>query len=328
MPLRDVEGQPRALEALLRAARGGRLHHAYLFAGPDGVGKSLTARALAQALLCTSPTDDGDACDSCSACERAREGNHADLHLVHREGTAKQITISQVRGLQRALGFKSFEGRRRVVLILEAERMNPATANAMLKTLEEPGDDTHFALVTHAPHLLLPTIVSRCQKVRFAPLPRSVVALHLAAQADLAPEAAELLAALAEGSIGKGLNLASSPVLEQREALVTLADAPRDVLRIPQLMELAEELARRPDDLPLALHLLRTWYRDILLVREGLTDHLVHRDLEARLRTRSAALDLNAVMTRIDLLNDTEAALQRNANARLSLETLFLQLAA
>ncbi len=328
MPLAEIEGQPRAVEALLRAARGGRLHHAYLFSGPDGVGKTLTAHALAQALLCTSPAGDGDACGRCNACVRTRDRNHADLHVLEREGTAKHITIAQVRGLQRSLGFKSFEGHRRVVLIQEAERMNQATANALLKTLEEPGPDTHFALVTHAPHLLLPTIVSRCQRVRFAPLPRDVVARHLAEQAGLTEVAAELLAALAEGSIGKGLDLARSPVLEQREALLAFADAPRDVRRIPKLLELAEDLARRADDLPLVLHLLRTWYRDVLLVGCGLTDGLVHRDLESRLRERAGALDTDAVMTRIDLLNDTEAALARNANARLTLETLFLQLAA
>ncbi len=327
MPLSDIEGQPRAVEALRRAALSGRLHHAFLFSGPDGVGKTLTAHALAQALLCTSP-EEGDACGTCNACLRVADLNHADLHVVEREGTAKQITIKQVRALQRALGFKAFEGARRVVIIQEAERMNPATANALLKTLEEPGPDTHFVLVTHGAHLLLPTIVSRCQRVRFAPLERALVARHLCELAGIEPVAAELLAALAEGSIGKGLSLSKSPVLEQRAALLAFADAPRDLLRVPQLLELAEDLARRPDDLPLVLHVLRTWYRDLLLVREGLSEGLVHRDLEARLRERARSLSLEAVMTRIDLVNETEAALDRNANTRLSLETLFLQLAA
>lgn len=328
LPLSDIEGQTRAVEALRRAARSGRLHHAFLFSGPDGVGKTLTAHALAQALLCTTPTGERDSCGVCNACLRVADRNHADLHVVELEGTAKQITIGQVRGLQRALGFKSFEGHRRVVIIQAAERMNPATANALLKTLEEPGPDTHFVLVTHASHLLLPTIVSRCQRVRFAPLERALVARHLCELADLDPIAAELLAALAEGSIGKGLSLAKSPVLEQRSALLAFADAPRDLLRIPAVLELAEDLARRPDDLPLVLHLLRTWYRDLLLVREGLSDGLVHRDLEARLRERAPSLSREAVMARIDLVNETEAALDRNANTRLSLETLFLQLAA
>ncbi len=326
--LREVEGQGRAVEALRRAIAGGRLHHAYLFVGPDGVGKGLTARALARALLCQAPREDGDACGRCNACERAAALNHPDLHLVERAAKARQITISQIRDLQRSLGFKSFEGGRRVVLIVEAERMNPATSNALLKTLEEPGEDTHFVLVTYAPHLLLPTIVSRCQRVRFAPLERAVVARHLAEKVDLEPGPADLLAGLAEGSVGKGLMLAQSEILEQREKLLAFVDAAPDLQRVPKVLELAENLAKQAEDLPLVFHLLRTWYRDVVLVGRGLEGDLVHRDLLERLRARAGELDLAAALARIEKVNDAEAALERSANARLTLETLFLGLAA
>ncbi|MEZ4462989.1 MAG: DNA polymerase III subunit delta' [bacterium] len=228
MSFASVEGQDRAVDSLRRALRSGRLHHAFLFAGPDGVGKALTAFKLAEALLCESPTA-GEGCGTCRACRRVPERQHPDFHVLERgqksDGRPEaSIRIDQVRALQHDLGFKSYEGGRRVVVILEAERMNPATANALLKTLEEPGPDTHFVLVSAAPHLLLPTILSRCQRVRFAPLHRAVVARHLARLAELEPAAADLLAGLAEGSISKGVALAQSRVLEQRAALVERLD--------------------------------------------------------------------------------------------------------
>ena len=337
MPLRDIEGQDRALEALRRALVGQRLHHAYLFAGPEGVGKGLAAQGLAEALLCERPLEDGDACGVCGACRRTAQRQHPDLHVVERRKKGKtdererQIKIDQVRELQRSLGFKSFEGGRRVVLIFEPEKMNPATANALLKTLEEPGPDTHFVLVSAEAHRLLPTVISRCQRVRFRPLDRALVARRLAELTALDPDAAHLLAGLAEGSIGKGMTLQGSALLEQREAIISRIDDPDGARRVPQLLDYAEGLARpdRRAGLPLVFHLLRTWYRDVLLVHEGFGDDaLVHRDLAERLRQRAPALPGPAVLERLTLLNATEAAIfDRNANARLSMESLVLRLA-
>lgn len=337
MPLSAVEGQPRALEALRRALQHQRLHHAYLFAGPEGVGKGLAAQGLAEALLCTAPLEDGDACGACSACRRSAGRQHPDLHVVERrtkgntDERERQIKIDQVRALQRALSFKSYEGARRVVLIIEPEKMNPATANALLKTLEEPGPDTHFVLVTAEPHRLLPTVISRCQRVRFQPLDRALVARKLAELADLEPGAAHLLAGLAEGSIGKGLTLQGSALLEQRQGIIGRIDDPDGPRRVPQLLDYAETLARpdRRAGLPLVFHLLRTWYRDILLVQEGFGDEaLVHRDLADQLRQRAPTLSGPAVLDRLTLLNETEYAIfERMANTRLSMESLVLRLA-
>lgn len=336
MPLSIVEGQERAVEALRRALAGGRLHHAYLFAGPEGVGKGLAAQGLAEALLCTAPRADGDACGTCNACRRVQQRNHPDLHVVERREKSagvleSQIKIDQVRALQRALSFKSFEGARRVVLLFEPEKMNDATANALLKTLEEPGPDTHFVLVSDAAHRLLPTVISRCQRVRFRPLERAVVARRVSELAEVDPDEAALLAGLAEGSIGKALALRQSDVLGRRAAIIERADDPDGARRVPALLDFAEELSK-PDargGLGLVFHLLRTWYRDVLLVAEGVADEaLVHRDLADRLRRRAAALDTEAVLSRLTLLNTTEHAIvERNANARLALESLLLRLA-
>lgn len=333
MSLAEIEGQAPAISALRHALESGRLHHAWLFAGPDGVGKALTAFAWARALLCERPVD-GDGCSRCSACRRMVERQHPDLHVLQRgtksDGRLEQfIRIEQVRELQQALSFKSFEGRRRVVVLLEAERMNPATANALLKTLEEPGAHTHFIVVSSAPHLLLPTILSRCQRVRFGPLERAVVARHLARITEKSGDEADLLAGLAEGSVSKGVALAKSPVLEQRAALVERLAPGQNLAAVPALLELAEQLASTPEELPHALHLLRTFARDVVLLRQGCgPEALVHRDLAAVLADRARQVSTPTALGWIDALNEVEhAVFSRSGNPRLFLERLFCHLA-
>lgn len=337
-----IEGQTLAITALRRAVRDGRLHHAYLFAGPDGVGKALCGQALAMTLLCDAPRD-ANACGTCRSCERVIANEHPDFHRMAR-GTKSdgrpeaQIKIAQVRALQKALSFKSYEAGRRVVIIEEAERMNPATANALLKTLEEPGEDTHFIVVSAQPHQLLPTIISRCQKVRFAPLPRALVAQHLGRILEIDAAEADLLAGLAQGSIGKGRALRDSAVniaalgdgnlLEQRRALIERVDDPDGLHAVPALMDLADGLARAKADLPHVFHLMRTWYRDLLWTQRRMpAEQLVHRDLADRLATRAQALTQKQVLVRIELINETEHAIMvRSGSARLFMERLLLGL--
>ena len=179
MPLSEVKGQEHIKKALKRAFLKSRLHHAYLFYGPYGVGKSTLARALAQILLCkliegTESIDQLDACGHCGACKRVDSENHPDLCILRREEhhgkLSREIKIHQLRALQETLTYEPYEGGRRVVLIEEADKMNIACANALLKTLEEPSNNTHFILCTHRPNVILPTILSRCQHLRFSKL--------------------------------------------------------------------------------------------------------------------------------------------------------------
>ena len=174
MMLSEVLGQPRVVRSLSRALASERVHHALLFIGPRGIGKRTTAEALAHRLLCATPQGN-DPCRQCGACTRFSTGNHADFIIIGGRkdssgGYEKSIKIDEVRTLQTKLNLKPFEGGRRVVLIHHAERMNPATANALLKTLEEPSPDTYFVLTTQNHNALLPTIVSRCQSLKFAEL--------------------------------------------------------------------------------------------------------------------------------------------------------------
>ena len=334
MGLAAVKGQGHAVDVIRGALARDRLHHAYLFAGPEGVGKGMTAMLFAQALLCPTPTDSKDACGVCSTCIRVEERQHADLHVVERlekraGGLERQIKVAQIRDLQRTLSFKAYEGARRVVVILEADRMTPPTANALLKTLEEPGADTHFILVSDAAHRLLPTVISRCQRVRFSPLNYQVVAELVTTLSDANLDLAQTIARLAEGSVGRALTMIRDDVISIRSDLLSKLDSTeRPPLSVT--LDLAEDLAR-PDQregLPQVFHVLRTWYRDLLVIKQAeFTEHLVNQDQTRRLMARSNELSTRDIQERLRRVNISERAImQRMANARLVLEALFVHL--
>src|SRR6185503_12252639 len=174
MPFRDLAGHRRVLDLTARAAVRGSLPPSLIFAGPDGVGKRLAAISLAQLFNCTSPGAPSgdlapDACGNCSACRRIARGVHADV-LTIEPGDSGAIKVDQVRAAIDRTGYRPFEGRRRVVIVEEADAMEAAPQNALLKTLEEPPPASTFVLVTSRPDVLLPTVRSRCQRVRFGPL--------------------------------------------------------------------------------------------------------------------------------------------------------------
>lgn len=242
MPFDAIRGQEAAVGTLLRALESGRIHHAYRFEGPPGVGKEKAAFALAQALVCTTPPPDGHAfgtgCGTCHACVRAVTFSaspavplHPDVVLIERglypaatigrsRDETQDISVDQVRRLvlDRA-AFPPHEGRARVVIVRRADELSSSAANALLKTLEEPHEGTHFVLLTSRGDELIDTIRSRTLLVRFGPLPDSLVREILAAK-GLAAAEAQAIADLAGGSASLALELADPDASKEREAFV------------------------------------------------------------------------------------------------------------
>ncbi|HSR12717.1 MAG TPA: DNA polymerase III subunit delta', partial [Thermodesulfobacteriota bacterium] len=217
MAFEDILGQEKALGAIRKALNNGKLAHAYLFVGPEGVGKRLSAVTLAKAMNCRSPRTDGDACEKCPSCVKVNTSNHADVVLIEPEGDANPIIkIDQIREMQKKLRFRPAEGGRRACILDSADLMNDQASNALLKTLEEAPAETHIFLITSRPHRLLATIQSRCQWVRFRPLSVENVSEILKRKKSIDSEKVPFLASLAGGSAGRSELLSSDVDFQSR----------------------------------------------------------------------------------------------------------------
>lgn len=326
--LQHVVGHETVKAALRRAFAADRLHHAYLFAGPDGVGKRALGFALAALVNCEAPVgaaDSLDACGACNSCLKMAGSGHPDVHEVAPDG--RDIKIAQVREIHAATRFRPYEGKRRVFVIDQAHTMRVEAANALLKTLEEPRGDTMFVLVTPQPHRLLTTVISRCQPMRFGPLAPGEIAAVLE---RVAPELRddEALARLAGGSIGRAQALAESPVFAERHTLIERFTT-LDEAGVGAALGWADELSRDRDNLPEVLELFRSVLRDAVLRSSGAsTERLLHVDRAGAVARLAAGRQTSALLALSERVDETERLLLGNVNARMALEQLLLLAAA
>lgn len=276
MAFASVLGHERLRELLARAVRHRRLPPALLFSGPSGVGKRTLALAAGRALLCDRA--DGDACDACPTCARASRGLHPDAILVEPDGLS--IKIEQVRDAVREIAGRPFEGRARAIVFDEAHLLTEQAQNALLKSLEEPPATSHVFLVTASPQALLPTIRSRCQMLRFSPLPQARLEAHLRERSGLSADEARLRAALSGGSLGAALAFESEAWRDLRVELLEVLEKLAGAATLGR-MSAAERLAEM-DDPVLALTALRSLLRDVAALRAG-SPALLNADVASRL---------------------------------------------
>lgn len=322
MAFSDILGQAKALALLDRALHSGRLAHAYLFAGPDGVGKTTVALELAAVLLCRAPREDRP-CGVCPGCRKFQSGNHPDLVRIRPEGAA--IKIDQIRELKKALNFPPLESRQRVVLLEEVHTMRREAGNSLLKVLEEPPADNILILMGNATGAILDTIVSRCQLIPFAPLPLPLAAEILRIHRPELHEAdRSALAALADGCPGQALAFDADGILTVYQKVVTawLTQGQTEGERVEHALALAVELAETKEGLEPLLALLRIFVKNAMAAR-AMEDVRPFAPEVLTARERWNLPQLSAKMTAIDL---AEQALARNCNRGLTSEVLLLDL--
>lgn len=325
MNLRQIIGHKEITSTLRRAIEQKRVAHAYLFAGPAGVGKATTARAFAAALLCRQPRD-GDACGQCRDCRQMEEANHPDLHRVIPHGSS--IKIGQVREMLRNIMLSPYQGRRKVYLLEKSDLMTAEAVNCLLKTLEEPPADTVLILTSARPQALLPTVLSRCQVFSFHPLPVDLVVQILEKERSLTREEAQLPALLAGGCPGRALELADEgEYLAGRERVLELA-AGLGRSSINQTCGQAAVWAEDKEKVLFCLELLQLWYRDLLIWQEtAAKELLVNQDRLSLVRQEAGLYNRTRLVAAIKEIERTRDSLSTNINTRLALEMLFMRLA-
>ncbi len=294
----------------------------------DGVGKRTTALRLAMVLNCEAdgagPRVAGgrlNPCGACRPCRKILSDSHPDVQVVAPSGVF--IRVEQIRAARNALALKPYEGRWRVIVISDAQAMNAEAANAFLKMLEEPPGRTILALTAPQASDLLPTIVSRCQPVRFQPIGRAALIDHLVREREMSREAAAVVAALARGGLSRALTLDPAEWLPYRswllERMAALAGG-GDALRLA----LAERLAADKERLPEIMEMLKLWFRDRCVAKYD-PDRIENDDLARA--GRLADLPDAAAGAAIGALQRAQKKLGGNANPRLTLEALLLDLA-
>ena len=322
--LSAIVGQDRAVTRLRTALAAGKTHHAYLFEGPDGVGKRTTALALAMAWNCE--TRPGDGCGTCPACRKIDAGTHPDVvvfAVFNEEGKVKDQT-DRVRQLLATLMFPPHEGRARVVIVDPAHELNETASNVLLKTLEEPPPGTNFVLVTTAASQLLTTIRSRCQRVVFNALPESVVGDLLVSAHGIDRAAAEQAAALAGGSLGRALALASSDELPKRAARVSRLFSAARGRKTQEMLDAASEAAGEREESLATLRMMWVAYHDAVLLASGREAGTGAGRVEARLL--ADRVPTPSMLAAIRAIDEAEESIEGFVSPQLTLERLLLRL--
>ena len=334
MPFRDIIGHRRIVGLLSQSVEADTLPPSLLFAGPDGVGKRLTAVATALALNCTENSQPlFDACGKCAACTRIARNVHPDV-LVVEPGDTGSIKIDQVREIVDRAGYRPFEGRRRAVVIDQADALVVAAQHALLKSLEEPPPSTVFFLITSRPDAMLPTVLSRCPRLRFRPLSPEDVARVLVKLGE--PEAkAHAAAAAADGSVGRALEASADELIEAREVarqvLAHAAASPDVRRRIDGAKDLLVKTGAggASDREQLATHLraMASLLRDVeLLSTRADVRGLANPDVQPALERLAATYRGERGVRAFTAVDRALVALERNAGVKVVADWLILNL--
>ena len=306
-----IKGQQPAVSRLKQylaagapAAAGG-----YLFTGPEGVGKFTAARIFAKAANCLHKREDGDCCDACPSCLKIEKNSHPDVHCI--DCGSEEIKVEEIRQVQQDIGMVAYEARLKFFIINNAHNLNTVSANAFLKTLEEPGKSSCIVLVTDKPQLLLRTIVSRCRQVKFSPLLRSEVEDCLRREHGLDGQSSHFLAFYSEGRLGAALQLKESDVFTEKNRII-------DALLSPQPVELERLVGQDRDKLKFALGIAASWYRDVLFLRNGVgRPELINADHIEQLTALQSRLADSDIQQSIRVVSDSLRYLEQAVNLKL-----------
>ena len=331
----QVIGQEKAVHLLKRSLEKDAFAHAFIFSGPPHVGKMTLAVDMARALNCEA----GDSpCGECSSCRRIIQGKHADVQVINLENStendetrkATEISIKRIRQLQHSASLPPFEGKYKIFIIDEAELLSTEAANCLLKTLEEPEERIVFILLTGNTEMLLQTVVSRCQKLALSPMPAEDIAAKLKNTYAVEAKKAKLLSRLCYGCIGWAISAAlDDKIIEQyfedRQSILEITDGSCEE-RFAYAEKLARQFSQKRKDTQRILQLWLDIWRDLLLVKSGSASEIINIDIEEKINEMAEGYSLGDIRRFIGGIQAADRQLKRNANPRLVLEVLMLDI--
>jgi DNA polymerase III subunit delta' len=343
----SITDQKRPVRILAAFLQKRSIPHALLFTGIEGIGKKDAATAFAMACNCagektqpselidhtTSKTDLPIAinpCGQCRSCRKIESGNHPDIIRIKPSGTF--IKIDQIRGFCDILAMKPYEAMVRVVIISDAHAMNPSASNALLKMLEEPPDRSILILTACQISDLLPTIVSRCQHIRFNPVSVKSIKTQLIENQGLASDKASVIAAMANGSISRAFAMSQSNWINRRNWLINAigpdqSDQPGILYSRSSgiLLAIAEILKKNKNFLFDSLEIMKSWLRDLVVYRFH-PEKIMNKDLIEKIQYASPNIDIRSLLLKIEAIQAAQKNIQSNTNLRLTLETMMMQI--
>lgn len=315
-----ILGQEYAIKTFKKSYTKGRISHAYIIAGPDGVGKSLFAMYIASTLMCTGKDKP---CGKCSQCIKIEHGNHPDIRVI--SGTKKSIGVDDIRDVINEVYTKPYEGDRKVIIIKNSDVITVQGQNAILKTLEEPSKDTIIILTVENINLLLDTIISRCQVLKLGRISTDIIYEFLIKK-GVEKDKAYTAANLSDGIVGNSLKFLDDKYVKLR---IDTIKAARDIARggSVEALETSSFFIDNRDNIDLILDILMTWYRDIIILKhvKG-RENLINKDFYDFLIEEGQILSYNKLCNIIDIIQSTREKMRANVNYQLAIEVMLLNI--
>ncbi len=311
-------GNRRVVERLCAKIRDDRFPHGLIFSGPEGVGKKTCALMIAKALNCTGSRAPADFCDECPNCRKVDANTHPDVVMVGVDDDSTQIKIAQIRQILATLQFRPLEGANKIFIIDPANMMNAEAANALLKGLEEPPENSYFILITLNVHELLLTVRSRCQTYHFTPLTLDEIRRHGVSD--------ELLVRWSQGSIGRARNLDPIRLKREREVVLDFMELAltADEETFQDLLGASSELGRGKQDFDERMSIMAVLLNDLIYVKENSTDRMVNIDIRDRITKLAGRADVDRLLAMSEFLRFIESSVRSNVNRQMLTDVLAL----
>jgi DNA polymerase-3 subunit delta' len=322
MDFNQIIGHEKQINSLKNAIDNHSVSHSYLFEGEEGLGKRKVALAFSKTLLCKE--EKNSPCNSCSSCIKFDRGNHPDFKELFQEKGL--INLKQVEELVGSVSTSPFESKRKIFLIDDSHLMNLEGKNKLLKTLEEPPEFMNIILVTSVANRLLPTIVSRCQGIKFYPVDSFKIKELLVKEHFIEEDKAKFIAEFTRGSVGKSIELVTSEnFFKERDETIKIIDS---ILKGDKTRALSsiDFFTSNKENIDEILDIILYWFRDILIYNElGESSLILNKD-KIEILSSQSFLDLSKINDIIYRIEETKANIKSNVNLGLSLETMLLNI--